>query len=196
MNNRTLKAIVFVVCAIPLALLGYDAAAHNLGANPVDEVLNRLGSTSIMFLMASLVPTPLKILFNFKKPLQVRRMLGLWAFTYVVLHFLTYAIADQGFDFGDIWKDVVKHWFVFFGFAAFLLLIPVAITSTEKMVQRLGFRKWKAIHRLVYVAAALAVVHYWFRVKADPIEPALWGIFLAILLGVRVVDVIRKRAQA
>jgi len=195
MDKRLFKRGVLVLGAVPMALILAGAVMGTLGANPVENVMNRLGFWAITFLTLSLVPTPLKILFGLKKPLQVRRMLGLYAFTYALLHFLTYVVADQALDVDDIWKDVTKRPFITVGFAAFVLLIPLAVTSTEKSVQKLGFRRWNAIHRLVYVCAVLTAVHFWLRVKSDYLEPGIFAAAITFLLVVRVVDWLRRRKR-
>src|SRR5260370_12330660 len=168
------KAVLFVVCLLPLAKIGLDAAGAKLTANPVAEVMNRLGFWTLSFLVLSLTATPLKALFGWTFPLRVRRMVGLFAFFYVALHFTTYVALDQTFDFSDILQDVVKRKFITVGFLAFLLLIPLAITSTDRAVKRLAFRRWKRIHRLVYAAAVLGVVHFVWRGEPDLFQPLLF----------------------
>jgi methionine sulfoxide reductase heme-binding subunit len=188
------KAVLFVVCLLPLAKIGLDAADAKLTANPVAEVMNRLGFWTLSFLVLSLTATPLKALFGWTFPMRVRRMVGLFAFFYAALHFTTYVALDQTFDFSDILEDVVKRKFITVGFLAFILLIPLAITSTDRAVKRLGFRRWKRIHRLVYAAAVLGVVHFVWRVKADLLQPLLFAAVLAVLFAVRIGLRDRKRA--
>jgi sulfoxide reductase heme-binding subunit YedZ len=188
------KAVLFVVCLLPLAKIGLDALDAKLTANPVAEVMNRLGFWTLSFLVLSLTATPLKALFGWTFPMRVRRMVGLFAFFYVALHFTTYVALDQTFDFSDILQDVVKRKFITVGFLAFLLLIPLAITSTDRAVKRLGFRRWKRIHRLVYAAAVLGVIHFVWRVKADLLQPLLFAAALAVLFAIRIGLRDRKRA--
>jgi len=179
------KAILFALCLLPLAKIGLDALDAKLTANPIAEVMNRLGFWTLSFLVLSLVPTPLKALFGWTFPMRVRRMVGLFAFFYAALHFTTYVALDQTFDFSDILADVVKRKFITVGFLAFLLLVPLALTSNDRAVKRLGFRRWKRIHRLVYAAAVLGVVHFVWRVKADLSQPLLFAAALAVLFTIR-----------
>src|SRR5260221_4632960 len=169
------KTAVFIACLVPLANLGLDGLHAKLTANPIAEVMNRLGFWTLSFLVLSLAPTPLKTVFGWTFPMRVRRMVGLFAFFYAFLHFATYLALDQGFDFADIGADIVKRKFITVGFAAFVLLLPLAATSTDWAVKRLGFRRWKRLHRLAYAAAVLGVIHFVWRVKADLLQPALFG---------------------
>ena len=182
---------VFAACCLPLVNLAAGVALGRLGANPIERGLNNLGWWTLVLLFSSLACTPLQLVFGLKWPLRVRRTLGLFAFFYCALHFVTYAVLDQGLDFGAIWKDVVKRKFITVGFAAFVLLIPLAVTSTNKWMRRLGFARWKALHRLVYVIAMLGVIHFVWRVKKDHTEPILFAVVLGVLLGVRLLDRIR-----
>ena len=152
----------------------------------MEEVLNRLGKLTLIMLLVALVPTPLAAFTGLRWPLRLRRTLGLLAFGHALLHFSWYLGVDWFFDLAAIAEDVVKHKFIAFGFSAFVLLVPLAATSTDGMVRRLGFDRWKRLHRLVYVAAVLGVVHFWFRVKADHLEPNLFGAALAVLLAARI----------
>src|SRR6185503_9690321 len=140
--------------------------------------------------------TPLKTLLGWTFPTRARRMLGLFAFFYAALHFTTYLALDQGFDLSDIGADIVKRKFITVGFVAFTLLVPLAVTSNDRAVKRLGFRRWKRLHRLVYLAAVLGVIHFVWRVKADLLQPALFGGVLAFLFAVRLVSRARRRAAA
>ena len=180
-----LRPMVFLACLLPLAKLALDAARGNLSANPIAEAMNRLGFWTLTFLLCSLLATPLKTLFGFTKQMRVRRMVGLFAFFYAALHFITYVALDQAFDLADIGTDIGKRKFITIGFAAFLTLVPLAVTSTDRAVKRLGFRRWKRIHRLVYLAAVLGVVHFVWRVKADYLEPTLFAVALGALLLAR-----------
>jgi sulfoxide reductase heme-binding subunit YedZ len=158
--------------------------------------MNQLGLWTLILLLSSLACTPLKLVFGWNWPLQVRKLLGLCAFAYVCLHFLVYLVLDQFFAWDEIWKDIVKRKFITVGFAAFLLLIPLAVTSPQRMVKRLGFRRWKRLHRLVYPAAILGVIHFIWRVKADTREPLIYGAILLVLLGVRVAAHLGKRPRS
>jgi sulfoxide reductase heme-binding subunit YedZ len=166
-----------------------------LGANPIERILNRTGYWTLVLLCASLVPTPVRILTGWGGAIRWRRMIGLFAFAYAALHFLTYALLDQTLDLPAIVEDIVKRPFIAVGFAAFVLLVPLALTSNNRAVRRLGFVRWQRWHRLVYVSAVLGVVHFIWRVKADLREPLLFAAVLAVLLGIRVVDRLVRRAR-
>lgn len=176
---------VLVGSMIPLAWLIADALTHHLGADPVAIALNRLGMLALILLIASLCATPLRLLFGVTWPMRLRRQLGLSAFFYACLHLGVYVAIDQGFDWRAIGADVSERKFITAGFAALLLLIPLAITSTNRMRKRLGGARWQRLHRLAYLAGALASLHFIWRVKRDLTEPALYAAVLAIALWVR-----------
>lgn len=182
---RWLKPAVFTGSLVPLAAIAYRGATGGLGANPIAEALDRLGLLALVFLVGSLLCTPLKFLFEWTWPLKVRRMLGLFAFAYATLHLLTYAVLDRGVAVAAIVEDVVERPFILVGMLAWALLVPLAITSTKGMVKRLGFRRWKLLHRLAYVCAFLGVVHFVMRVKSDYTEPLLYATVLGLALLVR-----------
>ena len=182
---RVAKVAVGVLALLPAARIGVLLLGGDLGANPIAEAMNRLGFWTLTLLLVTLAPTPIQIVTGWKWPLRLRRMLGLVTFLYVCLHFAVYLGVDQFFDFAAIAKDIVKRKFITVGFAAFLLLIPLAITSTDRMVRRLGFARWKRLHRLIYVAAVLGVVHYVWRVKSDLRQPLIFAAVLALLLTIR-----------
>jgi sulfoxide reductase heme-binding subunit YedZ len=190
-----LKPGVFAGALIPLAVLLWRAAHRSLGADAVAVALNQLGYLALVFLMSSLTCTPLKLLTGLTWPIRIRRMLGLFAAFYATLHFTTYVAIDQQFDWRVLWDDVTKRNFIIVGFLAFLSLLPLAATSTDAAVRRLGFKKWKALHRLVYVAGVLAVIHFIWRVKIDVTEPAVWAVILGLLFLVRIVDAVRTRRK-
>ena len=181
--------------AAPAAAVALRAVRGELGANPIAEALNRLGMTSLVLLVATLACTPLQLGFGWTWPARIRRTLGLLAFSYVTLHFLVYLGLDLQFAIGQVLEDVAKRPFITVGFAAWLLLIPLALTSTNAMVKRLGFKRWKQLHRLAYLCAALGVVHFYWRVKKDHSEPLIYGAVLAFLLLMRVVNSARSRAR-
>jgi sulfoxide reductase heme-binding subunit YedZ len=181
-----LKPAVFTGALVPLAVIGAEAALGRLGANPIAEALNRLGLTALIFLVAALACTPLRTLFGWTWPIRLRRMLGLFGFFYALLHLSTYVGLDQGFDVHAILADITKRKFIYIGFTAFVLLIPLAATSTAASVRRLGFVRWKRVHRLAYVATALGVVHFTLRVKKDLREPIIYALVLTTLLLARV----------
>jgi sulfoxide reductase heme-binding subunit YedZ len=179
---------------LPLAKVAYQALHGGLTANPIAEVLNRFGFWTLVFLLLSLVPTALRIVTGWGGAVRFRRMVGLFAFFYAFLHLATYVAADQFFDFSAILEDIVKRKFIAVGFLAFLLLLPLALTSTDRAVRRLGFVRWQRWHRLVYVSAVLGIVHFVWRVKADLREPLIFAAILTVLLGARMVAALRRRA--
>jgi sulfoxide reductase heme-binding subunit YedZ len=191
------KPAAIALLLLPLAGIGWDAASDGLGANPVEAVQNRLGFWAITLLAISLVPTPAKELLGVGWLQRLRRVLGVTAFAYALLHFLFYVGVDKFFDWRTISTDLTKRPFIMVGFAALLCLTPLAVTSTDGWVKRLGFKTWKRIHRLAYLAAALAVVHFVWRVKADLRRPLLFAAILLVLLAVRLpgwVRAARRRA--
>jgi sulfoxide reductase heme-binding subunit YedZ len=188
-----LKPAVLVGGLVPLALLAVEGARGTLGANPVERVLNQTGLLALILLVASLACTPLKLISGWTWPVRVRKLLGLQAFAYALLHFLTYAVVDQGLRLGAILEDITKRPFITVGFLALVLLVPLAVTSTNAMVRRLGFPAWQRLHRLAYVAASLGVVHFFWRVKKDATEPLLYGAVLALLFALRLGEALRKR---
>jgi len=191
-----IKAAVFVLCLLPLGLLVWRATQGRLTANPIEFISHTTGWWTLAFLMITLSVTPLRRLLELPWLLRLRRMLGLYAFFYACLHFLTWLVLDQFFDWNAIVKDVVKRPYITVGFTAFLLLLPLAATSTNAMVRRLGAKRWQGLHRLVYVIATLGVIHFLWLVKKDIREPAVFGAVLAILLGIRVLLHLRRRAPA
>jgi len=180
------KPLVFVLCLTPLAWLAWAAAAGGLGVNPIEAVNRFLGDWALRFLLISLAVSPLREITGQAVLIRFRRMLGLFAFTYVALHLSSWIGLDQFFSWPHIWKDIVKRPFITVGMAAFLLLVPLAATSTARMIKRLGARRWKRLHKLVYPAAALGCLHYFMMVKADIREPLIYAAILAVLLGWRV----------
>jgi sulfoxide reductase heme-binding subunit YedZ len=187
---------VFTGALVPLAAILVRATRGELGANPVAQALNQLGLVALIFLVAALACTPAKLLLGWTWPPRLRRMLGLFAFFYATLHVSTYAGLDQLFDWRAILADVEKRRFIFVGLATFLLLVPLAVTSTNAAIRRMGFVRWKQLHRLAYGATVLAVVHFVWRVKKDVREPAAYAIVLAALLLVRIAAALRARLAA
>ena len=181
-----LKPGVLIGGLLPLLALIVGAVRGTLGANPIAEVLNQLGLLALIFLVASLAATPAKYLFNITEPLRVRRMLGLFAFFYASLHLLTYVLLDRLGELGTLLEELVKRPFISVGFAAWLLLVPLAVTSTRGMLKRLGFARWQRLHRLSYLVALLALVHFTWRVKKDVSEPLAYGVVVLALLSVRI----------
>jgi sulfoxide reductase heme-binding subunit YedZ len=180
---------------LPAAWVAVRLARGQLGANPIEAALNALGFWTLALLLASLAASPLHDLTGLAWPVRVRRALGLLAFGYAATHLAWYVAIDQFFDLALLWQDVVKRKFMAVGFAAFLLLLPLAVTSTDAWVRRLGFRRWKALHRLAYAAGVLGVVHFTWRVKADLTRPAIAAAVLALLLLARLPRLARARAR-
>lgn len=194
---RAVKAGVFVLCLLPLARLALEAfgvAGLGLGANPVEELIHRLGKWGLNFLLVTLAVTPLRRLSGWNWLIRLRRMLGLFAFFYLLLHFLAYAGLDQRFDLAVILEDVVERPFITLGMTALVLLLPLALTSTNAMMRRLG-RRWRQLHRLVYPIAILGVWHFYWQVKLDTLEASIYAAVLAALLGFRLVDWRRRQSR-
>jgi sulfoxide reductase heme-binding subunit YedZ len=180
-----IKALVFVLCLVPLARLILLGFQDNLSANPIEFVERSTGFWALFILLVTLALTPIRLITGRVWQIQLRRMLGLFMFFYACLHIITYVWLDFGFNWTDITKDIAKHPRILVGFAAFMLAIPLAATSTNGMVRRLR-ENWKKLHRLVYAIAILAVVHFWWLVKKDIREPLLYAVILFILLGIRI----------
>jgi sulfoxide reductase heme-binding subunit YedZ len=191
-----LKVGVFGACLSPLVVLAWQALTHNLGANPIDEITDQTGIWTLRLLLITLAVTPARRLTGWNRLIQLRRMLGLLAFFYGCLHFLTYIWLDQFFVIEDIIADVMERPFITVGFASFALLIPLAVTSTTAMIKRLGGRWWQRLHRLVYAIAIGGVVHYLWLVKADIQQPLLYGGILGVLLVYRFWDMYGRRLLA
>ncbi len=194
-RSRLIKVGGWVVALAPLTLLVADTLRHRLGANPIEAVLNRLGFWTLTFLALSLLPTPLRSWTGLAWPLRLRRLLGVTAFSYAALHFTWYLGVDQFFDLQAIGADIVKRPFITVGFATLLLLLPLAVTSTDGWVRRLGFARWKALHRLAYAAALLGVVHFAWRVKADRLKPTIFAVVIGVLLLARLAARLRTGPQ-
>ena len=184
-TTKVLKSIAFVAALGPAAYLAYGVFADALGANPIDAITDETGTWTLRFLVLTLLVTPLRRMTGWNALVRYRRMLGLFAFFYGTLHFLTYIGLDQFFDVGVIVKDIAKRPFITVGFTAFVLMVPLALTSTAGWIRRLGGRKWNLLHRLVYVSAVAGVVHYLWLVKADISRPVRYGVIVAILLTAR-----------
>jgi DMSO/TMAO reductase YedYZ heme-binding membrane subunit len=189
------RFLVFVNALVPLGLLTWDAYHHRLGANPFEFATRATGVLALVFLLAALAVTPLRRLTGAGWLARLRRMLGLFAFFYACLHLLTYVWFDKVFDAVEIVRDVRARPFITVGMASFLLLVPLAATSTAGMIRRLGGRRWRLLHRLAYAAAAGGVLHYWMLVKADTRWPLAFAAALALLLGYRALDYFLKRTQ-
>jgi sulfoxide reductase heme-binding subunit YedZ len=184
---RLLKAVLFAACLMPaaglvLGVLGIQG--FGLGANPVEELIHRTGEWTLRLLLVTLAVTPLRRLTGATWLVRLRRMLGLFAFFYATLHFVSYAVIDQRLALNFIVEDIIERPFITLGLTALILLVPLAVTSTNGMMRRLG-RKWQRLHRLVYLVACLGVWHFWWQVKQDIREPVIYAAVLAVLLGYR-----------
>jgi methionine sulfoxide reductase heme-binding subunit len=194
--SKWTKAAVFLICLSPLGYLLARAYQGRLTANPVEFVQHFTGDWTLRFLLITLCITPLRKILNLPDLIRFRRMLGLFAFFYVCLHFLTYLWPDQNFDLAAMWKDVAKRPFITVGFLGFVLLIPLALTSTKGMIRRLGGKRWQALHRLIYVSALCGVVHYYWLVKSDHRLPLTYGAILTGLLLYRLANTSLKPRPA
>jgi methionine sulfoxide reductase heme-binding subunit len=176
---------IFLGALVPLISIALRARNGELNADPIAQVENELGLTALIFLIASLACTPARRLWGWTWPTRIRRELGLFAFFYAMLHFLTYLVLDQGYDWQTILDDITKRPFITVGFLALVLLTPLALTSTTASIRRLGFRRWQRLHQLAYLAGVLAVVHFIWRVKIDLSQPFIYAAILGTLLLVR-----------
>jgi sulfoxide reductase heme-binding subunit YedZ len=188
---KLLKVAVFFAALIPLARLAWKGYQQMLGANPIEVITRSTGDWTLIFLMLTLSITPVRKLTGQPWLIRFRRMLGLFAFFYASLHFTTYIFLDKFFDVHEMVKDIGKRKFITIGFTAFVLLIPLAATSTAGMIRRLG-KRWTTLHRLIYVSAIAGVIHYWWLVKADVRKPQYYAIVLILLLGYRLLAAQRK----
>jgi sulfoxide reductase heme-binding subunit YedZ len=188
------KPIVFALCLLPFAWLFYGAWTNQLGANPAEHLIRSTGDWTLRFLCLTLAVTPLRTVTATPALARFRRMLGLFTYFYVVLHLLCYSVFDMGLDFGEIAKDIAKRPFILVGFTGFLLLTPLAATSFNRAVKALGAKRWQTLHKLVYLIAGLGILHFfWMRsAKNNFGEVAIYAAILAVLLGWRVVQHVRK----
>lgn len=195
MNPKYLKPLIFVIALAPLGGLMYAALSGGLGVNPIETVTRSLGDWALRFLLITLAITPLRRLTGWRWPIRQRRMLGLYAFFYATLHLASYIVLDQFFYWPEIWRDIIKRPYISVGMASFLLLIPLAVTSTGGMMRRLG-KNWQRLHRLVYPIAIGGVLHYYMLVKADTREPLIYAALLTLLLLVRLWYAMQRRRDA
>lgn len=184
---KLVKTLVFLAALLPFARLVIATINQDLGANPVEFITRNTGDWTLYFLCMTLAVTPLRRLTQWNWLIRLRRMLGLFAFFYALLHFTTFLWFDHFFDLEEMWKDVVKRPFITVGFIAFVMLIPLAATSTNGMVKRLGAKRWQALHRAIYLVAPLGILHFWWMKagKNDFAEPIVFGIIVAVLLLMR-----------
>jgi len=196
MRLRLTKIAIFLAALVPLARLVWKAFHDGLGANPIEVITHSTGDWTLRFILITLSITPLRRITRQYWLIGVRRMIGLFAFFYGTLHFLTYIWLDKFFDVHEMLKDVAKRRFITVGFSAFVLLIPLAVTSTQGWIRRLGGKNWQRLHRLIYFTGILAVIHYTWLVKADLHKPIEYGVVLAILLAYRVGVWLSAKASA
>ncbi|PYS51948.1 MAG: sulfoxide reductase heme-binding subunit YedZ [Acidobacteria bacterium] len=180
-----LKSAVFLACLVPMVWLTWDTLTGNLSANPLEDIRDRTGIWTLRFLMLTLSITPLRRITGWPALIRFRRMLGLFAFFYAFLHFITYIWLDQFFALDAILEDITKRPFIIAGVTSFVLIIPLAMTSTRKWIGRLGGKRWQMLHRLIYLSAIAGVLHYFWRVKLDIRPPVAYGVLLAVLLAFR-----------
>jgi methionine sulfoxide reductase heme-binding subunit len=192
---KLLKLAIFFAALIPLGHLAWKGYQQMLGANPIEVITRSTGDWTLIFLMLTLSITPVRKLSGMHWLIRFRRMLGLFAFFYASLHFTTYIWLDKFFDVHEMVKDIGKRKFITIGFTAFVLLIPLAATSTQGMIRRLG-RRWVTLHRLIYISGIAGVIHYWWLVKADVRKPEYYAILLILLLGYRLLAAQRKKTAA
>ena len=187
-DTRFAQFTIFVSSAVPLTLLGWDWYHHRLGANPTEFATRTIGALTLLFLILSLAVTPLRKALGLPWMIKFRRLLGLYGFFYGCVHLLTYVWFDKFFGFGLIGEDIVKRPFITVGMASFVMLVPLALTSTQKSIKRLGGKRWNRLHRLVYLSAAGGVIHYYMLVKADTREPILFGVAVAVVMLYRILN--------
>jgi sulfoxide reductase heme-binding subunit YedZ len=195
LNSKWSKPLVFLLCLLPLASLGWRALHGELTANPIEFITHATGDWTLRFLIITLSVTPFRKILQLPELIRFRRMLGLFAFFYACLHFTTYIWLDKFFDLSEVWKDIAKRKYITVGFAGFLLLIPLAVTSTARWIRRLGGKRWQMLHRLIYFSAALGVIHYYWLVKSAVITPLTYGAIVAVLLLWRLFASISKKKQ-
>ncbi len=189
---RRLKVVTWLLCLVPFFWLAWRIFDDGLGANPIEELIHWAGRSALVLLLGALAVTPVRRITGFNRLILIRRLVGLFAFSYACLHLLLYAVVDQGLAWSFILEDVAERRYITAGFSAFLALVPLAITSTKGWIRRLG-KRWARLHRLVYLAGALAVLHFYWRVKADTLWPLVSAAVLLTLLLPRVWWAYRKR---
>ena len=195
LNSKWSKPVVFLLCLLPLATLGWQALHGELTANPIEFITHATGDWTLRFLVITLCVTPFRKILHLPELIRFRRMLGLFAFFYACLHFTTYIWLDKFFDLSEMWKDIAKRKYITVGFTAFLLLIPLALTSTAGWIRRLGGKRWQMLHRLIYFSATLGVIHYYWQVKSAVIRPLTYGAIVAVLLLWRLFASLSKKKQ-
>ena len=183
--RRVVKPAVFVSCLLPFAWLVYNAYWGDLGVNPVETITNETGIWTLRLIVATIAITPIRWATRWNPIISLRRMIGLFAFFYATIHFMIYFVLDRSLMFDGLWEDVVLRPYITMGFIGFVLMIPLAITSTKGWIRRLGGQRWNLLHKAVYVTAIAAVIHYWWKVKLDVTNPMIYAAIVAALLGAR-----------
>lgn len=194
--RRVLKPVVFLACLGPAGWLLYRALWGSLGVNPLETLTNETGIWTLRLLVATIAITPIRWLTKWNPIINFRRMIGLFAFFYGTIHFFIYFLFDRSLRFDGLWEDIVLRPYITVGFTAFVLMIPLAITSTTGWIRRLGGARWNLLHKLVYASASLGVLHYWWKVKLDVTNPMIYAAIVGMLLGWRVARAITKRQAA
>jgi sulfoxide reductase heme-binding subunit YedZ len=194
--RRVLKPAVFLACLGPLTWLIYNAFWGDLGANPIETITNTTGIWTLRLIAITIAITPVRWLTKWNPIINFRRMLGLFAFFYGSVHFTIYFVLDRSLMFDGLWEDIVKRPYITVGFTAFVLMIPLALTSTKEWIRRLGGQRWNMLHKLVYISAILGVIHYWWKVKLDVTNPMIYAAIVAVLLGARIVRWLSRRQAA
>jgi len=189
------KILVFLASLLPFSMLIYMNLTQQLGANPVEYIIRDMGDWGLRFLLITLAITPLRMITGWHILARFRRMMGLYAFFYITLHLTCFFVVDMGGSFTALWEEVVKRKFITAGMAAFILLVPLAATSADVIIKKLGAARWKALHKSIYAAAILACLHFYWMVKADKTEPLIYTVILAVLLLYRVYDRVRRRQK-
>lgn len=192
-QDNLIYALVWLACFAPLAWLAWRGFSGDLGANPIETLIRQLGVWGLRLLLVGLAITPAARIFKAPRLIRFRRTVGLFAFSYILLHLLSYVGVDLFFDFGQLWKDILKRPFITLGMAGFVLLIPLAVTSTNGWIIRLGRAAWSRLHGLIYLIVPLGVAHYYLLVKADHRPPLAYAAVFAALMGWRVWDRVRMR---
>ncbi|MBU4433535.1 MAG: protein-methionine-sulfoxide reductase heme-binding subunit MsrQ [Alphaproteobacteria bacterium] len=194
LRDNIVYALVWLACFAPLVWLAWRGVNGDLGANPIEKLIRQLGVWGLRLLLVGLAITPAARIFKQPRLVRFRRTVGLFAFSYIVLHLFSYVGVDLFFDFNQLWKDILKRPFITLGMGAFALLIPLAVTSTNGWILRLGRASWQRLHWLIYLIAPLGVAHYYLLVKADHRPPLIYAAVFTVLMGWRIWDKVRSRA--